>query len=123
MSRREKTREHRRRTPPTRTRTIQTRPGIEPGRQAPARVDVNMKYGESPLTLPNGEARTTAQEKNDGDCANTEHGARHVELGASFGTSESARGERGVKPPRLTLGCKSHFGEILAYFGKMTPQL
>ena len=106
MSRREKTREHRRRTPPTRTRTIQTRPGIEPGRQAPARVDVNMKHGESPLTLPNSSTTTTTQEKNDDVCESAKHGARHVELGASFGASESARGERSVKPSRLTLGCK-----------------
>ena len=123
MSRREKTREHRRRTPPTRTRTIQTRPGIEPGRQAPARVDVNMKYGESPLTLPNSSTTTTTQEKNDDVCESAKHGARHVEVGGTFCVSMSPRGGRDGKPPRLTLGCKSHLGQILANFCKMTPQL
>ena len=95
-----------RRTPP-RTRTNPSDPPWDRTRaRAPARVDEHSRTPSLPLTLPNGETRTTAQEKNDGDCANTEHGARHVELSASFGANESARGERGVKPPRFTLVCK-----------------
>ena len=111
------------RTPPTRAQTLQTRPGIEPGQRAPARVDEHSRMSSSPLTLPNSSTTATAQEKNDDVRESAKHGARHVEVGGTSCVSETARGGRGAKPPRLTLGCKRKFGQILANFGKMTPQL
>ena len=109
--------------PRTRTQTLQTRPGIEPGQRAPARVDEHSRMSSSPLTLPNSSTTATAQEKNDGVHESAKHGARHVDVGGTSCVSETARGGRGAKPPRLTLGCKRKFGQILANFGKMTPQL
>ena len=109
--------------PTTRPQSAETRPGIEPGQGEPPRVDVNMKHHQLTFALPNGSTMATAQEKNDGVHESAKHGARHVEVGGTSCVSETARGGRGAKPPRLTLGCKRKFGQILANFGKMTPQL
>ena len=82
-----------------------------------------MKHHQLTFALPNSSTTATAQEKNDGVHESAKHGARHVEVGGTSCVSETARGGRGAKPPRLTLGCKRKFGQILANFGKMTPQL